>query len=174
MPDTETRCAIILSKAALDGIEIPHEVGMFLAENVPGNIRVLEGALTKMVALASIDGRPVDLALAASLADGYFKGSAGAKPNFNVIVTTVSKHFNIPEDDIRGTSRRAPIVHARHVAVWLMREITGDSWKHIGTLFGDRDHTSMMHAYHKITEQMHHDKEVRVSVKSLMRTLNPS
>ena len=171
MPDTETRCAIIMSKARQERIEIPVEIGMFLAESVPGNIRVLEGALTRLVALSSVEDRPLDLDLAKSLAENYVKTSVVAKPNFNQIVDQVSRHFDISEEDIKGTSRRAPIVHARHVAVWLMREITGDSWKHIGTLFGDRDHTSMMHAYQKITAQMHHDKEIRVAVKGLMKVL---
>ncbi len=171
MPDTETRCAIIMSKARQERIDIPLEIGMFLAESVPGNIRVLEGALTRLVALSSVEDKPLDLELARALAENYVRTSVVAKPNFNQIVDQVSRHFNISEEDIRGTSRRAPIVHARHVAVWLMREITGDSWKHIGTLFGDRDHTSMMHAYQKITAQMHHDKEIRVSVKGLMKVL---
>ncbi len=171
MPDTETRCAIILSKADQEGIDLPTEIAIYLAETVPGNIRVLEGALTRLVALSSVEDRPLDMELAKHLAENYVRTDVAAKPNFNQIVSQVSRHFNISEEEIKGISRRAPIVHARHVAVWLMREITGDSWKHIGTLFGDRDHTSMMHAYHKITEQMHHDKEVRVSVKGLMKVL---
>ncbi|MER3495905.1 MAG: chromosomal replication initiator protein DnaA [Armatimonadota bacterium] len=174
MPDTETRSAIVLSKAALDGIELPHDVAMYIAENIPGNIRVLEGALTKISAMASLGAVPLDLALAREVAEHYYRQTPSAKANFGDIILQVSKHYNIPEEDIRGTSRRAPIVQARHVAVWLMREITGDSWKHIGSLFGDRDHTSMMHAYNKISEQMHHDRDVRTSVKSLYRTLHPS
>jgi chromosomal replication initiator protein len=76
-------------------------------------------------------------------------------------------------DDIKGFSRKAPIVHARHIAVFITREITGDSWKHIGSLFGDRDHTSMMHGYQKISEMMVRDRELRSSVKMLIRNLYP-
>ena len=67
----------------------------------------------------------------------------------------------------------ALIVHARHVAVFITREITGDSWKHIGGLFGDRDHTSMMHGYQKVSEMMRHDKDLRAQVKMLIRNLYP-
>src|SRR5207302_7018536 len=95
------------------------------------------------------------------------------KPSFGQIVETVSKHYKIATDEIKGTKRNAPIVHARHVAVFLTRELTGDSWKHIGSLFGDRDHTSMMHGYQKISEMMHQDKELRGTVRMLMRNLYP-
>ncbi|MEZ0324673.1 MAG: chromosomal replication initiator protein DnaA [Fimbriimonas sp.] len=173
MPDTETRCAIIQSKAQQDRIELDHEVAMFLAENVPGNIRVLEGALTRLVVKASVEGHQLSLELAQSMVEQYYRAGALAKPGFNQIVETVSKHYKIPSDDIKGTSRKAPIVHARHIAVYVTREITGDSWKHIGGLFGDRDHTSMMHGYQKIHEMMHHDKDLRATVKMLMRNLYP-
>jgi chromosomal replication initiator protein len=173
MPDTETRCAIIQSKATLERINLDHEVAMFLAENVPGNIRVLEGALTKLVAQSSVEERPLDLELAQAMVEKYYRAGALAKPAFGQIVDTVSKHFKIPTDDIKGTSRKAPIVHARHVAVYITREITGDSWKHIGGLFGDRDHTSMMHGYQKIQEIMQYDKDLRATVKMLMRNLYP-
>ncbi len=173
MPDTETRCAIIQTKAMQDEIALDHEVAMFLAENVPGNIRVLEGALTRLAAHASVEGLPLSVDLASLLVEQYYRAGALAKPGFNQIVDTVSKHFKIPTDDIKGTSRKAPIVHARHIAVFITREITGDSWKHIGGLFGDRDHTSMMHGYQKIQEMMHHDKDLRATVKMLMRNVWP-
>ncbi|MGV3618985.1 MAG: chromosomal replication initiator protein DnaA [Fimbriimonas sp.] len=173
MPDTETRCAILLSKAVQERVSLSHEVAMCLAENVPGNIRQLEGALTKLVAHASVEDRPMDLDFAHQIVDQYYRASGFAKPGFEQIVGQVSQHFKIPADDIKGTSRKAPIVHARHVAVYITREITGDSWKHIGSLFGDRDHTSMMHGYQKISEMMNADKDLRAQVRGLIRNLHP-
>ena len=172
-PDTETRCAILLSKASHDKLELDTEIAMYLAENVPGNIRVLEGALTKLSVQASVEEVPITLALASMMIEQYYRTGTVAKPSFGMIVDAVSKHFRIPSDDIRGISRKAPIVHARHIAVYVTREITGDSWKHIGTLFGDRDHTSMMHAYQKINEYMVQDRELRGTVKMLIRNLWP-
>jgi chromosomal replication initiator protein len=173
MPDTETRGAIILSKAAQDRIELDHAVAMYLAESVPGNIRVLEGALTKLVAQASLLESPVNLDLAQELVEKYYRSGVLAKPAFDQIVDMVSRHFKIPSPDIKGVSRKAPIVHARHVAVFVTREITKDSWKHIGSLFGDRDHTSMMHGYQKISEMMNRDKDLRAAVKMIIRNLYP-
>ena len=172
MPDTETRCAILQSKAQHDSVSLGYEVAMYLAENVPGNIRVLEGALTRLAVQASLEERGLELDLAETMVEQYYRGTL-AKPDFRKIVEAVGKLYNISPDEIRGTSRKAPIVHARHVAVFVTREITGDSWKHIGSLFGDRDHTSMMHGYQKIHEMMHQDKDLRVTVKSLMRDLYP-
>jgi len=119
-----------------------------------------------------LEERGLELDLAETMVEQYYRGTL-AKPDFRKIVEAVGKLYNISPDEIRGTSRKAPIVHARHVAVFVTREITGDSWKHIGSLFGDRDHTSMMHGYQKIHEMMHQDKDLRVTVKSLMRDLYP-
>lgn len=173
LPDTETRCAILLSKARADHVELEPSVAMYLAENVPGNIRVLEGALTKLAVQASVENVPLSIDLAQTMVETYYRAGALAKPGFNTIVDAVSKHFKIPSDDIKGTSRKAPIVHARHIAVYVTREITGDSWKHIGSLFGDRDHTSMMHGYTKISEMMNQDRDLRSTVKQLIRNLYP-
>lgn len=173
MPDTELRGAIILKKAERDGVPIEHEVAMYLAESVPGNVRILEGALTKLAAQASLTDEPISLGLAEDLVDRYYRSVGNAKPDFGQILETVSKHYKVPVDQIEGTSRKAPIAHARHVAVYVTREITGDSWKHIGALFGNRDHTSMMHAYTKIRSLMDRDKDLNAAVKTMMRQLYP-
>lgn len=172
-PDTETRSAILLSKATQEEIAIGTEIAMYMAEHVPGNIRILEGALTKLAVQASVENVPITLDLATMLVEQYYKTGMIAKPGFPQILDAVSKHFKVPVDDIKGYSRKAPIVHARHIAVYITREITGDSWKHIGGLFGDRDHTSMMHGYQKISEMMVRDRELRSSVKMLIRNLYP-
>jgi chromosomal replication initiator protein len=173
MPDTETRCAILISKAKQEKVALETHVAMYMAENVPGNIRVLEGALTKLTVQASMDDLPLSLDLATQMVEQYYRAGSLAKPSFVQIVDAIAKHFDISKDEIMGISRKAPIVHARHIAVYVTREITMDSWKHIGTLFGDRDHTSMMHGYQKVSEMMAQDRDLRVTVKSLIRNLYP-
>lgn len=173
MPDTETRVRILRRKAELDHLEPAPEVTWYLAENVPGNIRVLEGALTKVVAHASVEDSPLSLELAKQVVEQYYRSGLLEKPGFEQIVGAVGKHFKISSEEIKGVSRKAPIVHARHIAVYITREITGDSWKHIGGLFGDRDHTSMMHGYQKISEMMQQDRDLKAQVKMLMRNLFP-
>ncbi len=172
LPDTETRCAIIMKKAEALEVALTLELAMFLAESVPGNVRMLEGAITKIVTMASLEGTELTREFAEPIIDQYYQHTV-SKPGFNQIVDLVSNTFNITIDEMRGPSRKAPVVHARHIAIFLTRRITGDSWKHIGSQFGDRDHTSIMHGYQKIDEQMHHDKELLGQVRGLMRTLNP-
>ena len=173
MPDTETRCAIILKKADRECVGIDHDTAMVLAETVPGTVRTLEGALTKLIAQASLDDVPITRDLAMAVVSAYFASSAPVRPNFEQIVGAVSRQFDIPVPEIKGESRKAPIAHARHVAVYVTREITKGSWKHIGHLFGDRDHTSMMHGYRKIRSMMDHDRELHVAVHNLIRDLFP-
>lgn len=173
MPDTETRCAILLNKAERERVDVAHDIAMYLAENVPGNIRVLEGALTKLAVQASLQGVAISMDLTAEMVEAYYRAGTLAKPGVDQIVNEVGKHYKIPSLDIQGISRKAPIVHARHIAVFITREITGDSWKHIGSMFGDRDHTSMMHGYHKIALMMRQDKDLRATIKMLMRNLYP-
>ncbi|MBC8063390.1 MAG: chromosomal replication initiator protein DnaA, partial [Chlorobia bacterium] len=173
MPDTETRCAIIQKKAEHDQVDLRHEVAFFLAEHVPGNIRQLEGALTRLAVQASLEERELELEIAQTMVEKYYRGSL-AKPDVLEIIEAVGRQFKISSEDIKGVSRKAPIVEARHVAVYITREITGDSWKHIGSQFGNRDHTSMMHGYQKIDEILLNDKQMRTIVKTLIRDLYPS
>lgn len=173
MPDTETRCAILQSKATHERIDVSTDVAMFLAENVPGNIRVLEGALTSIAAQSSVAGATLDVEFAQRFVETYYRTARLETPAFEDIVSHVGNHFKISNEEILGTSRKAPIVHARHIAIYITREITKNSWKHIGTLFGDRDHTSMMHAHEKISEMAHRDRDLRATVKMLTRNLYP-
>ena len=173
LPDTETRGAILLRLAERDNISLDTSVAMFMAEKVHGNIRKLEGAFTKLVVQASLDNMPISTELAMELVERFYSGGMLAKPSFDKIVGCVSTHFDIGTDLILGISRKAPIVLARHVVVFLTREITKDSWKHIGGLFGDRDHTSMMHAYQKISEMMIDDRDFGATIRRLQRDLYP-
>ncbi|MCW5940499.1 MAG: chromosomal replication initiator protein DnaA [Fimbriimonadaceae bacterium] len=174
LPDTELRCAIIQSKAKEEGLELPHDVAMYLAESIPSNVRILEGALTKLAVQASLEGSGLDRELAEVIVEKYYRMVGQAKPSFDQILEAVSKHYKIPTHEIKGTSRKAPVAHARHVAVYVTRTITGDSWKHIGALFGNRDHTSMMHGYKKIRGMMGIDKELNSAVQSMITDLYPT
>lgn len=173
MPDTETRCAILQSKAAQLEIRIDHQVAMYLAQNVPGNVRILEGALTRLAAQSSLLGHGVELESAQEMVERYYRATTVVKPSFDQILHIVSRHTNIPVSDIQGTSRKAPIAMARHMAVYVTREITNDSWKHIGSLFGNKDHTSMLHANKKVREMMNRDKDLNASVRSMICDLYP-
>jgi chromosomal replication initiator protein len=170
MPDTETRCAIIKSKAEAIGVPLGHEIAMYIAEEVPGNIRVLEGAITKMATIASLNEEELSISFVEQMIEQYYQNVV-TKPGFPQIVEMVGRYLNISTEEIKGPSRKAPVVHARHITIFLTRRVTGDSWKHIGSMLGDRDHTSIMHGYQKIDDQMHNDKELLGQVKGFMKQL---
>lgn len=169
-PDTETRCAILLQKAAQKEISLGRSEALVLAERVVGNVRLLDGTISKLHVYASLNNSPINEELVNQFVAQYFN-DVPSKVDLDHIVQVVGRHFKIATDDIMGTSRKAPIVQARHVSIYLLRELTGDSWKYIGTQFGDRDHTSMMHAYERIVEQMHQEPDFKQTVKSLKRTI---
>lgn len=172
-PDTETRSAILLSKAQEEGVPLTTQVALYLAEHVPGNIRNLEGAMTKLAVQSSLNDHEIGMDLAREMVELHYSQAALAKPSFTQILDVVSRFYRIPVEEIRGTSRKAPIALARHVAVYLTREVTQGSWKHIGHQFGDRDHTSMMHAYEKISKMAGDNRDFANVVRSLLRNLNP-
>lgn len=172
-PDTETRCAILRSKAKQEGFDLQMDIAMFLAENVPGSVRHLEGALTKLAAVASIESKEISLEMATSMVDDHFRDMVRAKPTFKQILEAVSKRTQIEVKDITSESRKGPVTNARHIAIYMTREITNDSWKHIGTLFGNRDHTSMMHGYKKVRNLINLDREFNALVRSIMDDVYP-
>ena len=170
-PDTETRSAILLSKAKDDGIDLPTSVAMYLAEQVPGNIRVLEGCLVRFSAEASIDGASLTIERAASLIERYYRQTS-RRPSASEIFSMVAQRTAVPVESIRSRSRKASIVRARQMVVYLIRELLGDSWTSIGDEF-DMDHTSMMYAYQKLAADMSHDAELRDRVLDAKRNLYP-
>lgn len=173
MPDTETRAAILLKKAEQEGFPIEPAVAMAIAEQISGTVRNLEGALNRIFALQSVEGVPLTPDYVKEICIAYSRDAGPSRPGFSHILKAVAEHYKVSEQEIMGTSRKANIAHARHVAVFITREILADSWKHIGALFGNKDHTTMMHGYRKIREMMDRDRQLSSSIKGLMRDLYP-
>lgn len=175
MPDTETRAAIVLKKAEMEGfadvVSVP--VAQAVAECVVGTVRVLEGAFNKVMAQWSLDRVPMTPEYARTICEKHYRNSGPPKPTFEQILDTVARVYRVDSAEILGTSRKANVAQARHVAVYITRELLGDSWKHIGAQFGDKDHTTMMHGYKKIRDMMDRDRDLSQDVKGLMRDLYP-
>jgi chromosomal replication initiator protein len=170
-PDTETRTAIVRQKAEAEGIPLSMEVCECIAASVAGNVRALEGALTKILAHASFERSDVTVDLVQKVVESAYPPTAKQKPHFDRILEAVSTEFDVPRRELVGPSRKAEIAHARHICVYLARKITGDSWKRLGERFGNRDHTSMIHAFQKITLLSTKDLEVQTHLRNLERRL---
>jgi chromosomal replication initiator protein len=170
-PDTETRTAIVRQKAEAEGVPLSMEVCECIAASVAGNVRALEGALTKILAHASVEKTEVSIDLVQKVVETSYPPTAKQKPHFDRILEAVSTEFDVPRRELVGPSRKAEIAHARHICVYLARKITGDSWKRLGERFGNRDHTSMIHAFQKITLLNTKDLEVQTHLRNLERRL---
>ena len=157
-PDFDTRIAILRKKAENEGIEISDEMLELIAGRIESNIRELEGALNRVTAMASLSNQPVTKALAEQTLQDFFTTDVEIKPAD--IITQVAKYFYFPFDDIVGRSRTKKIALARQIAMYLVRELTSMSLNDIGLVFGGKDHTTVMHAYTRINDEMQEKQEI--------------
>jgi chromosomal replication initiator protein len=147
-PDLETRIAILQLKALRDGLAVPDDVLHFIASKFDNNIRELEGALLRVAAFASLSRQGVDLGLAERALEDLIPES-GQEIAASLIMEETSSYFGLQREDLVSKSRSRPLTTARHVAMYLLRELTGLSLIKIGEHF-DRDHTTVLHGIKKI------------------------
>ena len=168
-PELETRLAILRSKASHARIELPDDVGHFIATNVKDNIRELEGALTRVVAFASLNGEVISLELAQRVLSDISAEPKMITPE--MILEAVARHYDLDREELVGPRRARPLVAARHVAMYLIRNLTDYSYPSIGKLFGGRDHSTCISAVEKIESQMTERGQIYENVNSLIHLL---
>ena len=157
-PDLETRIAILRMMASMNHSNIPNDVLDLIAERFTENIRELEGALTRVTAVASLSNQPVTRAMAEQTLQDFFTTDIEVKPAD--IISQVAQYFHLSFDDIVGKSRMKNIAVARQVAMYLTREMTSLSLVDIGKVFGGKDHTTVMHACDRISNGMQDRQEI--------------
>ncbi len=166
-PDLETRIAILRKKVQLDGIALAdEEVLAHIASRVPTNIRELEGCLTRIVAYGSFNKLPIDLALAREVLKDIPE-TAGTRITIELILNHVSTATGISVAEIKGDKRSRSVVQARHITMYLARELTDMSLPKIGERIGGRDHTTVMHAVRNVAKQMPEDRELYNLIQQL-------
>jgi chromosomal replication initiator protein len=149
-PDLETRIAILRKKAAQEGMNLPAEVLEFIASKIQSNIRELEGALIRVTAFASLNRQVVEMPLVEAVLKDLISESDTPEITAAMIMGVTAEYFAISIDDLTGQSRSRVLVGARQMAMYLCRELTDLSLPRIGEKFGNRDHTTVMHAERKI------------------------
>ena len=164
-PDRETRIAILRMKAQISNLEIPNDVLDLIAEQVTDNIRELEGALTRVTAMASLNNQPITRMLAEQTLQDFFTSEVEIKPTD--IITQVAQYFQLTFDDLVGPWRAKNVALARQIAMYMTREMTSLSLVDIGDIFGGRDHSTVMHACKKIQSGMAQKREVYNYVNEL-------
>ena len=150
-PDLETRMAILRTKAASDNIVLPTEVITLLATNIAPNIREIEGAYNKIVAYTSLMHMPITVETAQKVLSDMGNDIKTRTITYEGIIKVVADHYNVKQDELFNKKRTQNIAFPRQVAMYLCRELADLSYPRIGELFGGRDHTTVIHAYEKIS-----------------------
>lgn len=166
MPDFETRCAIINSKASNSEVTLSSDVVEFLAKNIKTNIRELEGLLNQLLAQAELNGIEPDL----SMAEGVLGNVRQARPHHTTskkIIDVTAKHFNIKVEEICGSKREKHIVLPRQVAMYLLRSELKMSFPKIAAELGRKDHTTAIHSVEKIEKHLKLDVFMREQIESI-------
>jgi chromosomal replication initiator protein len=167
-PDLETRIAILRKKVMTERIEIADpQVLTYIADRVTTNIRELEGALTRVVAYASLTGRPISTEVAEEVLRDLFPQGATRPITIEQIQAAVSEMFHISITELRGDRRQQSIAYPRHIAMYLCRELTDASLPKIGAKFGGRDHSTVLHGVNKIARMLKEDREAFNVVQEL-------
>lgn len=171
LPDYEMRTAILSSKAEELGRALPADVVEYIAQRDQSNIRELEGALNRVLAYAALTNKPILLETAIEALSDSARSQRREASDPEAIVEAVATHYHVSLSDLRGRSRSRDIVIPRHVAMYLLRELTQLSLGEIGATLGKRDHTTVMHGIEKIAREIEEDTGLRADILQLREML---
>lgn len=170
-PDLETRIAILGKKAQLEGLFVNPDVLQLIASRVDTNIRELEGALIRVMAYASIHHSPISVDLAMEALKNVLSQTRPRAITIRAIQEEVAKHFDMRTDEFKAKKRTRAVAFPRQVAMYLARELTDASLPKIGEEFGGRDHTTVMHACTKISQDRERDDQLSQTLDMLSRRI---
>jgi chromosomal replication initiator protein len=155
-PDLELRIAIIKKKAEQVNIMVPDDVLTFLGENLRSNIRQIEGAIKKLGALSFLSGKEITMELAHECISELLGGAEPISVTVEKIFGTVFRKYGVAKDAVTGKSRNKDIANARHIAIYLIRELTEMSFPNIGKIF-ERDHSTIISSYNLVATKVFSD-----------------
>jgi chromosomal replication initiator protein len=170
-PDFETRLAILRARAEEQGMRVPEAVLETIAQRVQDNVRELEGSLNRVLAFAGIKGAEVTLSLAGQALADLAPAPRRRIPAPEVIIDAVADHFDLSPQQLAGKARDKHLVHARHIAMYLLRADAARPLTEIGRMLGKRDHTTVMHGTEKIEREMYTDPGLRQDIAEIRASL---
>ena len=170
-PDFETRMAILKKKADVEKLNVPNEVMVYIATKIKSNIRELEGALIRIVAYSSLTNREITVDLATEALKDIISNKQNKSITIDLIQDVVATYFNLRVDDLKSQRRTRNVAHPRQIAMYLSRKLTDMSLPKIGEEFGGRDHTTVIHAYEKISENLKSDESLENTVNDITKKL---
>ena len=171
-PDFETRLAIVKTKAAMLGLDLPDKISVYIAENVTANVRQLEGTINKIMAFKDLLGNDTDEETVTRAIQDMLKRSNEYIPSPEAILDYISKYYNLEESVIRGQQRVRDAVAARQIAMYLIRSMTNLSLDDIGKQFDNRDHSTVLYSIKQVEKQMKKDAAFAETVKAIKTNIN--
>lgn len=169
-PDLETKIAILKSKAADRGFDLPNPVALYIADKIKSNVRELEGSLLRVIAVSSLTGAPITIDLVRDTLKGL--SDADEKQiNIKTIQEAICSNFNIKLFDIKSKKRNRSVTTPRQIAMYLCRKLTNSSLPEIGKQFGGKDHTTVLHSFNKINEMIKSDQKFAALVDKIIKSL---
>ncbi|MDO4792589.1 MAG: chromosomal replication initiator protein DnaA [Filifactor alocis] len=173
-PDYETRIAILRKKAQAENREVPNDVIEYITKHIKSNIRELEGALTRIFAFADLTKKEINYELAKEALKDIFDINRNVEITPVLIKEKVSHFFSVRVEDFSSKARKREIAYPRQVAMYLCRELTPLSLPKIGSEFGGRDHTTVIHACEKIANEISTDEKTRKLIEQLKKDIHNS
>lgn len=170
-PDYETRIAILKKKADIENIDVPNDVMLYIANKIQSNIRELEGALIRVVAYSSLANREISVDLASEALKDIISNKT-KQITIELIQDVVASFFNLRPEDFKSKRRTRNVAFPRQIAMYLARKLTDLSLPKIGDEFGGRDHTTVIHAYEKISTDLSKDEALKETVNELSKRLS--
>ncbi|MBQ1167771.1 MAG: chromosomal replication initiator protein DnaA [Bacteroidales bacterium] len=170
MPDYATKLAILKSKCLRGGVEIPDEILEYIAQNVKGNIRELEGTIVTLIAQATFTKKEMTMELAHDLIEKIVQ-----TPQNEITVSKISSvvcdYFKISPEQMASKSRKREVAQARQIAMYLSRTLTNTSLSYIGSQIGGRDHATVLHSYNTVNDLLDTDRTFKKYISDLKRIL---
>ncbi|MCD2493265.1 chromosomal replication initiator protein DnaA [Lacrimispora sp. NSJ-141] len=173
-PDYETRMAILRKKEEMDGYNIDNEVIKYIANNIKSNIRELEGALTKVIALSKLDNKEINLDLAEEALKDFISPNQDTEITPDTIINVVADHYKCTPADLISSKRNKEIVIPRQIVMYLCRSMTDCPLQMIGKYLGGKDHTTIINGIKKITKQLDTDENMKTTIDVLKKKINPT
>ncbi len=173
-PDYELRYAILKNKAISSGINLSDQILMFLADNIKGNIRHLEGAIKRLHAASLLINTTLTFDKVKEVLQDMFSSSVPSGVTIDEIFDVVSKKYSVPVEEIKGKKRTKDISNARHIVIFILKTITDLSLANIGAYFSNMHHTSVLSAYSKIKEDIKIDPTLEHNISEMIRNLTNS
>ncbi|HEY5524274.1 MAG TPA: chromosomal replication initiator protein DnaA, partial [Clostridium sp.] len=171
IPDFETRMAILKKKAEVESLNVPNEVMVYIATKIKSNIRELEGALIRIVAYSSLTNRQITVELATEALKDIISKKQGKNITISIIQDIVSSYFDLRVEELKSQRRTRNVSNPRQIAMYLSRKLTDMSLPKIGEEFGGRDHSTVIHAYEKISDNLKTDESLQHTVADIIKKL---